>query len=215
MSELVLIMSSHFPQLPGAVFRQTVAVWSWPPRQHCASTYPESCLLSVWTRLHPCLGRLLVFTIQLWAVVLLRRMPKIYSAKISVVIMLLLRFFLTSAGINGWRRHSYCRCSARDCKIIDWSSWSYCNADRCGERGYQSRSKTIVSRQRYGSSSVACELSHWSEWSGCTTPCGVSGTQSSFRHRTTIEQCGGTACSSSFRKTRSCRPTGCFNEGSL
>ena len=32
---------------------------------------------------------------------------------------------------------------------------------------------------------IPCALSLWFEWSACSTPCGVSGIQTSFRHRTT------------------------------
>ncbi|XP_078377722.1 thrombospondin type-1 domain-containing protein 7A-like [Oculina patagonica] len=61
---------------------------------------------------------------------------------------------------------------------------------------------------------VHCRLSSWSEWSACSTPCGISGTQSSSRHRNTTEQCGGT-CTSTFRKTRACPDLSCLNGGSL
>lgn len=145
--------------------------------------------------------------------------------------MLLLWFFFTS-DCDAWsrRRRRRRRCTAQNCDVMSWSHWSFCTADRCGERGSQSRSRMIVSqpscggtacpdnlfetRQCYGSKAVDCELSYWSEWSGCTTPCGVSGTQASSRHRITTEQCGGT-CSSSLRRTRSCPHPGCFNRGSL
>ena len=69
-------------------------------------------------------------------------------------------------------------------------------------------------RECYGTRSVNCQLSSWSEWSSCSTPCGVSGIQTSFRHRIITEQCGGT-CSTTFRKTRSCPEQSCLNGGSL
>ena len=134
------------------------------------------------------------------------------SAKTFTVVILLMLFCLTS----------------------DCDAWRRCRRRRapppCPVQGSQSRSRTVVSepacggtecpdnlietRQCYGSKAVDCKLSYWSEWSGCTTSCGVSGTQSSARHRITTEQCGGT-CSSSLTRTRFCQQTRCFNKGSL
>lgn len=156
-----------------------------------------------------------------------------FSAKTFTVLILLMLFCLTS-DCDAWRRRRRRRapppCPVKNCDITLWSYWSYCSTDQCGQQGSQSRSRTVVSepscggtecpdnlsetRQCSGSKAVDCKLSHWSEWSGCTTVCGVLGTQSSVRHRITIEQCGGT-CSSSLIKTRSCQQTGCFNGGSL
>ena len=69
-------------------------------------------------------------------------------------------------------------------------------------------------RLRYGSKPVNCHLSYWSEWSACTTVCGVSGKQTIYRHRIRTEQCGG-VCTSTFYKTRACPLTSCLNGGSL
>ncbi|CAH3130574.1 unnamed protein product, partial [Pocillopora meandrina] len=149
-----------------------------------------------------------------------------FSAKTFTVLILLMLFCLTS-DCDAWRRRRRRRapppCPVKNCDITLWSYWSYCSTDQCGQQGSQSRSRTVVSepscggtecpdnlsetRQCSGSKAVDCKLSHWSEWSGCTTVCGVLGTQSSVRHRITIEQCGGT-CSSSLIKTRSCQQTG-------
>ena len=152
-----------------------------------------------------------------------------FSAKTSIVVILLVWFCLTS-DCDAWRRRRRRRCPVKNCDITSWSYWSYCTADRCGQEGYRSRSRVIVSkppcggkdcpdnlsetRQCFGSKVVDCELSYWSEWSRCTASCGISGTQSSSRHRITIEQCGGT-CSSFLTRTRSCQLTGCFNGGTL
>ena len=69
-------------------------------------------------------------------------------------------------------------------------------------------------RLRYGSKPVNCHLSYWSEWSACTTVCGVSGKQTIYRHRIRTEQCGG-VCTSTFYETRACPLTSCLNGGSL
>ena len=159
------------------------------------------------------------------------RSPKMFSAKTSIVVILLVWFCLTP-DCEAWRRRRRRRrrCPVKNCDITSWSFWSSCSTDQCGQQGSQSRSRMIVSkpscggtecpdnlfetRQCYGSKAVDCKLSYWSEWSGCTAACGVSGTQSSVRHRITTEQCGG-KCSSSLTRTRSCQKTGCFNGGSL
>ena len=61
---------------------------------------------------------------------------------------------------------------------------------------------------------VNCQLSRWSQWSACTTPCGVNGTSSSYRYRIATEQRGGT-CTTPFRKTKACPQLSCLNGGSL
>ena len=114
-----------------------------------------------------------------------------FSAKTSIVVILLVWFCLTS-DCDAWRRRRRRRCPVKNCDITSWSYWRHCTADRCGQEGYRSRSRMIVSkpscggkdcpdnlfetRQCYGSRAVDCELSYWSEWSGCTTACGTRNT---------------------------------------
>ena len=145
--------------------------------------------------------------------------------KIAVLVALLI-FVYPSDAWSRYRRH---RCPVRDCQVSSWSSWISCSASQCGQQGSQSRSRQKESsascggaqcpdlhetRPCYGSKRVDCQLSSWSEWSACTVPCGVSGTQHSARHRMVIEQCGG-ICTSTFRKTRECPDLSCLNGGSL
>ena len=74
-----------------------------------------------------------------------------------------------------------------------------------GSWAVQSRSRMIITRPTcggrefpdnfyqtrrcYGGNPVDCELSQWTHWSSCTTPCGASGIQCSSRHRITTEGC--------------------------
>ena len=144
-----------------------------------------------------------------------------FSARMTLLVFLVT--FIVFQHADAWRRRRRRRCPRRDCEVSYWSSWSSCSAYSCGQRGHQSRSRTITShsscggascpsslhetRQCYSSTPVNCQLSSWSEWSACTTiSCHDSGTQLSSRHRITTEQCGGT-CTSTFRKTRTCSRT--------
>ena len=109
------------------------------------------------------------------------------SAKISNVVILLVWFSVSSN----------CQCPARDCDVTSWTFWSRCTSDQCEQLGAQSRSRMIITRPTcggrecpdnfyqtrrcYGGNPVDCELSQWTHWSSCTTPCGASGIQSSSR----------------------------------
>ena len=152
------------------------------------------------------------------------------SARIIFLLSLLVAFLVfTDDSDAWWRRRRRRRCPQQDCQVSSWSYWSSCSASQCVKHGAQSRSRTEETspscggetcpelhetRQCYGTTPVDCQLSSWSEWSACTTPCGVSGTQSSSRHRKTTEQCGG-SCTSTFSKTRACPDLSCLNGGSL
>ena len=118
---------------------------------------------------------------------------------------------------------------AVNCQVSSWSPWNSCSAEQCGQQGSQRRTRTVVSssscggagcpaldetRQCFGSKAVNCQVNSWSEWSACTTPCGVSGVRFSARHRVITERCGGN-CTSTFRKTRACLQLSCLNGGSL
>ena len=140
-------------------------------------------------------------------------------------------FFNCFLETDTWRRRRHRRrsCSPRNCEVSSWSSWISCSAEQCGSQGSQRRTRWRVSepscggsecptlqetRQCYGTRSVNCQLSSWSAWSACSTLCGVSGIQTSARHRIITERCGG-SCSSTLRKTKGCQELSCLNGGSL
>ena len=135
--------------------------------------------------------------------------------------------FVIAPDCDAWRRRRRRRCTPRSCEVSYWSSWGTCSSDQCGQQGSQRRSRSVESspncggkqcpdlfetRLCYGSKPVNCHLSYWSEWSACTTVCGVSGKQTIYRHRIRTEQCGG-VCTSTFYETRACPLTSCLNGG--
>ena len=151
-----------------------------------------------------------------------------YFAHNFLVFMLMVLFVL-APDCEAWRRRRQRRCTPRSCEVSYWSTWSTCSSDQCGQQRSQRRSRSVESspncggkqcpdlfetRLWYGSKPVNCHLSYWSEWSACTTVCGVSGKQTIYRHRIRTEQCGG-ICTSTFYKTRVCPLTSCLNGGSL
>ena len=149
-----------------------------------------------------------------------------YAAITILFLLVFIVFNHTDAWFSRRRRR---KCTPRACEVSSWSSWSSCSAEQCVQHGWQRRTRTEESspscggsecpeldetRQCYGTRSQDCQLSSWSEWSACSTPCGVSGIQSSSRQRVVNEQCGG-RCTSTFRKTRACLELSCQNGGSL
>ena len=143
-----------------------------------------------------------------------------------VNIVLILLFFYCFLETDAWRRRR--SCSRRNCVVSSWSSWSSCTAEKCGQQGSQRRTRRQISgpscggaecpsmnetRRCYGRS-VNCQLSSWSEWSSCSTPCGVSGIETRTRHKIIPARCGGT-CSSILRIRRSCLESCRSNGGSF
>ena len=143
----------------------------------------------------------------------------------------LLVLFVIASDCDTWQggRRRRFRCTPRSCEVNYWSTWSTCSTDQCGQQGSQRRSRTVESwptcggaqcpdlnetRLCYGNKPVNCHLSYWSEWSACTTVCGVLGKQATSRYKVRTEQCGG-ICTSTFYKTRVCPLTSCLNGGSL
>ncbi|CAH3161879.1 unnamed protein product [Porites lobata] len=173
-----------------------------------------------------------IFSIIVWIVAFVLCSPLLYAynvVKTQTENVAVLVLFICFSSTDGWRRRRRRRCAVRNCAVSSWSSWSSCTANQCLQGGSQRRTRWQVTtplcgglecpsmeetRQCYGTRSVNCQLSSWSEWSSCSTPLGVSGIQTSSRHRIITEQCGGT-CSTTFRKTRSCPEQSCLNGGSL
>ena len=123
------------------------------------------------------------------------------------------------------------RCTPQDCQVSSWTYWSSCYGERCGGRGVQRRTRwqdivpscggsecPILEETRSCGSELIrrdCQLSSWSHWSTCSTPCGVSGFESSSRYKKVTDQCGG-YCPSTLRKTRACSvELSCRNGGRL
>ena len=131
-----------------------------------------------------------------------------------------------------YRQNRHCYGTAPvNCKVISWSSWSPCSAVQCGKSGFQRRSRTVItnpgcggtacpsnmneSQMCYGTATVNCIYSAWSNWSACPpSRCGDS--QISIRYIITREQCGGTPCNmTALRKERACKQSFCVNQGTL
>lgn len=142
------------------------------------------------------------------------------SAKMTIFILLAFSCLQNTDG----------RCTPQDCQVSSWTYWSSCYGERCRGRGVQRRTRwqdtvpscggsecpTLEETRSCGSELTRrdCQLSSWSHWSTCSTPCGVSGVESSSRYKIITEQCGG-YCPSILRKTRACFEFSCLNGGRL
>lgn len=114
-------------------------------------------------------------------------------------------------------------CCPQDCSIGAWSSWSAC-APACGGGGSQTRSRSIAAAQcggvcassvtmetqpcDNGCCAVACQLSDWTSWGGCSATCG-GGSQSRSRTVQTAAACGGAACAGALTDQQSCGTACC------
>ena len=142
--------------------------------------------------------------------------------------MLLLLILISQS--SPWRRRRRRRgCSRVDCQVNPWSSWSHCSAVQCrGQSGIKQRVRTIHFLSRCGGTPCPplqetapcsgtlradCRLSSWSTWSACSLVCG--GFQTTTRYVLSNGQCGGMPCSLTLNKTRACKVTRCFNQGSI
>jgi hypothetical protein len=115
------------------------------------------------------------------------------------------------------------QCCPQDCTIGAWSAWSAC-APACGGGGSQSRSRSINAAQCGGACgtsvtmetqpcdngccAVACQLSAWTLWGGCSATCG-GGSQSRSRTVQTAAACGGAPCAGPLTDQQSCGTACC------
>ena len=112
------------------------------------------------------------------------------------------------------------------CKLSDWSSWSTCSNCENGI-GTERRTRTVKSNpfkltcdkledtqncscessdsSTTNNSSSTCQVSDWSDWSGCSKPCD-SGVQT--RTRSIVNQPVGSICPN-LSETRSCNTQAC------
>ena len=141
----------------------------------------------------------------------------------TITLILLIISFYFAYDTEAWRRRRRRRsCSASNCQMSSWSSWSSCSAP-CGHFSSQQRTRyvrthascggscpysTQETRSCYGNSPVNCRTSSWSSWSSCSaTRCGVQGFQRRTRSITRSPGCGGAACPNNMQETKSCYGT--------
>jgi hypothetical protein len=96
-----------------------------------------------------------------------------------------------------------------DCVVSEWADWADCSVT-CAT-GKQHRTRTVVSREKYGGKTcktlsdtqscnrgpcpIHCEVSSWKSWTACTHSCGVkTGTKTRTRSVTTHAAHGGYTC---------------------
>ena len=82
-------------------------------------------------------------------------------------ILLLCSLFDNSSGLWFWSRRRRRGCSAINCAVNNWSSWSNCGAD-CGTRGYQNRYRSLY---RAASCGGSCNTNNNVESRLCNGPC--------------------------------------------
>ena len=118
---------------------------------------------------------------------------------------------------SGWwlSRRRRRRCSATNCRVAGWSSWSDCTSS-CGSSGVQNRQPSVTRVESCGGgcyhlsesracNRVCCPVNctwSWGSWGSCQG-CGISS-----RPRNVIVarnmSCGGAACPSHRNETQSC-----------
>lgn len=135
-----------------------------------------------------------------------------YCLKCTLVVWAILT--LSSLSESWWsRRRRRYRCSATNCKLSDWGSWTSCSAT-CGG-GTQNRSRRKISSESCGGSCsslkesrkcntgccpVNCAYS-WSAWSACGVTC-QQGTKQRTPTVSRNPSCGGASCPGT--QTKSC-----------
>jgi len=112
------------------------------------------------------------------------------------------------------------------CEFSDWTGWTKCSAP-CGGQMHRERKLNGESDQcvLHGQASntgaalketmacghrecnhVSCRLSAWTEWSQCSSDCGVGAT---FRHRKILEIGDTTGCNTALEEVRACSLSDC------
>merc|ERR1719389_592985 len=105
-------------------------------------------------------------------------------------------------------------CSTKECVLSDWSQWAACSTT-CGA-GQKRRERAIVAHASDASSACKaalsetltcvvnplhsmpcgvrdCEWNEWTDWWGCSTPCG-GGQKTRQRHIKVAPSIGGKPC---------------------
>eukprot|EP01062_Namystynia_karyoxenos_P083078 TRINITY_DN9485_c0_g1_i1.p1 TRINITY_DN9485_c0_g1~~TRINITY_DN9485_c0_g1_i1.p1 ORF type:complete len:2641 (+),score=529.85 TRINITY_DN9485_c0_g1_i1:70-7923(+) len=113
-------------------------------------------------------------------------------------------------------------CTAGDCAVGPWESWSDCSA-QCGG-GVQSRARVLISPAAPGRPACPplrewrvcngqicatdCTVGAWESWSLCSATCG-GGQQEQLRHALSLPTAGGAACPA-MSQTRDCGQGECI-----
>ena len=103
-----------------------------------------------------------------------------HTEKTILLIILLCFYFADDTEAIFWNRRRR-SCSASNCRMSSWSSWSTCHAS-CGSLSSQHRTRYVrvhascgggcpysstETRTCYGTDAVDCVYSSWSQWSTC------------------------------------------------
>jgi len=120
-----------------------------------------------------------------------------------------------------------CLLGDRDCEWGEWSDWSHCGCEICGEdRNAQKVKYRKIVKQALGDGAPCsgnfnvtepcaatekpqdCRLSDWAEWTRCSASCN-GGVRASMRRVMREADFGGDACDASLRRTESCGTLSC------
>lgn len=120
-----------------------------------------------------------------------------------------------------------CLVGDRDCEWGEWSDWSHCGCEICGEdRKAQKVKYRKIVKQALGAGRPCagnfnltepcgaeekpqdCRLSDWGEWTRCSATCN-GGVRASMRRVMREADYGGAACEASLRKTEACGTRSC------
>ena len=137
------------------------------------------------------------------------------NARLLVLFLIIFGFFADDT--HGWwtSRRRRRRCSASNCAVSGWSTWSSCSHS-CGSSGTQNRQRHVTRVQSCGGTCyhltesrtcnrVCCPLNcgwSWSNWGSCVG-CG-RGTKSRSVVVSVNPSCGGTSCPSTTTQTAAC-----------